>query len=477
MTRLLASFSSFWIQTEDLYYVVAAVAFIFALKMMGSPRSARKGNLIGAIGMGVAIVATLIGANVKATEFSWIWLIVGVVIGSAIGAYLALTVKMTGMPQMVAMFNGFGGLASGLVVMGQIFGPAYQPQWDPSIASQAVTIGISSLIGWVTFTGSLVAFGKLQEFLISSKPITFPLQKWANLAALALAVVLIVVMGFYPGATWLIIPLALLAAALGISFVIPIGGADMPVVISLLNSYSGLAAAATGFVLGNSGLIIAGALVGASGIILTNLMCVAMNRSLFNVLFGAVGGTSSGPTRDKASVKRYTAMDAAMVLENASKVIVVPGYGMAVAQAQHVVKEMADILESKGVNVDFAIHPVAGRMPGHMNVLLAESEVPYEKLKDMEQINSEFQQADAAFILGANDVVNPIAREKTGTALDGMPILNVDHARTVIIVKRSLSPGFAGVDNPLFYDDGTMMLFGDGKEMVTQVVAALKTAE
>ncbi|MFP4105197.1 MAG: NAD(P)(+) transhydrogenase (Re/Si-specific) subunit beta [Phycisphaerae bacterium] len=450
-------------QWQDLFYLLAAVMFIIALKALGSPRTARKGNLIGAIGMLLAVVVTML-----AGELSFVWIIAGLVIGGVIGAYLALTVQMTSMPQMVAMFNGFGGLASALVVLGEVFGAKTV---GPRLA---VTVGISTLIGWVTFTGSLIAFGKLQEFVVSSRPITFPLQKVVNLVVLLAAVAIIVVVGFFPEMHWMIIPLAVIAAILGVLFVIPIGGADMPVVISLLNSYSGLAAAATGFVIGNVGLIISGTLVGASGVILTRLMCVAMNRSLANVLFGAVGGAGTGPAGDKASVKRYTPADAAMVMENANMVIIVPGYGMAVAQAQHAVKEMTNLLESRGVEVKFGVHPVAGRMPGHMNVLLAEAEVDYDKLLDMEEINPEFEQCDAVFVLGANDVVNPVARQKTGTPLDGMPILNVDHARTVIISKRSLSPGFAGVDNPMFYDEKTMMVFGDGKKTVNSIVAELK---
>ncbi len=326
----------------------------------------------------------------------------------------------------------------------------------------------------MTFTGSLVAFAKLQGMFVSGRPVVFPFQKIVNFAMLALCVGLIVLLAIYPSHRWLIVPIALLSCALGVLFVIPIGGADMPVVISLLNSYSGLAAAATGFVLGNTGLIIAGALVGASGIVLTRLMCHAMNRSLANVLFAAVGKVSAVAGPERPPVKGYTPADAAMVLDSASLVIVVPGYGLAVAQAQHAVKELADLLADRGVTVKYGIHPVAGRMPGHMNVLLAEAEVPYDQLCDIDEINPEFERADAALILGANDVVNPAARYDKTSPIYGMPILNADKARVTMICKRSLRPGFSGIDNELFYEDGTMMIFGDAKQTVMQIIAAIK---
>ena len=338
-----------------------------------------------------------------------------------------------------------------------------------------ITSAVSTLIGWVTFTGSMVAFAKLQEIVISGKPLTFPFQKVVNFAALGVAVSLIVIWGCFPEQRWLIIPLGLIAAGLGILFVIPIGGADMPVIISLLNSYSGFAAAATGFVLKNSGLIVAGSLVGALGLILTSLMCKAMNRSLANVLFGAVGGAVAGHGGDEnRTVRSWTAQDAAMTLEASSLVVIVPGYGMAVAQAQHAVKELSTILGNKGVEVKFGIHPVAGRMPGHMNVLLAEAEVPYDQLCDLDQANELLARADAALVIGANDVINPAARTDKSSPLYGMPILDVDKAGTVMICKRSLNPGFAGVDNELFFAESTSMLFGDAKKMVTDIVAALK---
>jgi NAD(P) transhydrogenase subunit beta len=457
-------------------YLLAAVLFVLALKAMGSPRTARRGNAMGALGMLIAILATLLLATRRGGELVWYvtpngwWIIAaGVLVGAAIGAVLALKVQMTGMPQMVAMFNGLGGLASGLVVLANVF------QTPGTSIAYAVAAGVGTLIGWVTLTGSLVAFAKLQGVVLPGQPVTFPLQKFANFALLAGAVVMIVLLGIWPELTWLVIPVAVAAAVLGVLFTIPIGGADMPVVISLLNSYSGLAAAATGFVLGNPGLIIAGSLVGASGIVLTRIMCNAMNRSLANVLFAAVGKTTAGAgDGEERHVRSWTAEDAAMVLQNASLVVVVPGYGMAVAQAQHAVKELADMLEKLGVDVKFGIHPVAGRMPGHMNVLLAEAEVPYERLFDMDEINPELDQADVALVIGANDVVNPAARSDENSPIYGMPILNVDHANTVLVCKRSLRPGFAGVDNELFYQDNTSMLFGDAKEMMTSIAAALK---
>ena len=465
--------------TTTIAYLVAAVLFVVALKRMGSPRTARLGNLAGAVGMCIAIVVTLLarrGGLPAVSGAGWTFVIVAGLAGSAIGAFLAITVKMTAMPQMVAMFNGFGGLASGLVVFAEVWRYEGSAFFDtPAGRYLAVAVAISTLIGWVTFTGSLVAFAKLQEFVISGRPVVFKMQRLANFSLLGLAVVLIVLWGASPAHRWLIVPLALLSGALGVLFTIPIGGADMPVVISLLNSYSGLAACATGFVLDNPGLIIAGSLVGASGIVLTRIMCKAMNRSLANVLFAAVGSVVAGPADDKERrVRSWTAEDAAMVLENASLVVVVPGYGMAVAQAQHAVKELADLLEERGVTVKFGIHPVAGRMPGHMNVLLAEAEVPYSQLCDMDEINPEFDRADAALVIGANDVVNPAARHDESSPIYGMPILDVDKARTVMICKRSLNPGFAGIDNELFYAEDSSMLFGDAKSMVAQIVQAMK---
>jgi len=402
------------------------------------------------------------------------YIIVGLVVGSAIGAYAAKKVQMTAMPQMVALFNGFGGGASTLVACSEYFknaGSIVNPE-----VNVLATTALSILIGTVTFTGSLIAFAKLQG-IMRGAPITFKGQTFFN-ALLVLATIVLGAMFVMEPSNWMLLMIILaISALLGITSVIPIGGADMPVVISLLNSYSGLAAAATGFVISNSVLIISGALVGASGIILSKIMCVAMNRSLINVLFGAVGSddsTGEGGGGEQKNVTRYTAEDAVMMLDNAQSVIIVPGYGLAVAQAQHVLQEMAQLLMDRGLTVRYAIHPVAGRMPGHMNVLLAEANVSYDLLYEMDSINDDFQNTDVAMVIGANDVTNPVARTKKGSALYGMPILNVDQARTVMIVKRSLSPGFAGEDNPLFYDEKTMMLFGDAKKMVTEIVQVLK---
>lgn len=469
----------FWI--VDLSYLVAAVAFIYALKMMASHRTARRGNLVGAVGMLIAVLFTLVRG-----ELAMQWIVLGLVIGAGVGAAMALFVKMTAMPQMVALLNGFGGLASAVVVLAEFYRPD-APRRVPEALTAAglvlepnyqflITVAITSLIGWVTFTGSVLAFLKLQEWL-TGRPVTYPFQKLANLALLVLIVVLTILIALFPGQGWLLIPLCLLAAVLGVTFVLPIGGADMPVVISLLNSFSGLAAAAAGFVLQNTGLIIAGALVGASGVILTRLMSVAMNRSIFNVLFGAFGQVATGGgggAVEQRPVKSYSPEDAASVLSGSRLVIVVPGYGMAVAQAQHAIKELSDMLEGRGVTVKFGIHPVAGRMPGHMNVLLAEADVRYDQLVEMDAINPEFEQCDAVLVIGANDVVNPAARHDKSSPIYGMPILNVDKARTVFVCKRSMRPGFAGIENELFYNENTMMLFGDAKQTVTNLVGAMK---
>ena len=452
----------------ELTYLIAAILFILGLKYLGSPKTARKGNFLSMLGMLLAIVVTLLDKEIL--DFTYI--IAGIVIGAAIGAYAARKVEMTAMPQMVALFNGFGGAASALVAYSEYIRSGAQMTTDVS-----VTLVLSLLIGVVTFVGSVVAYAKLQG-LITGAPVTFPGQKFANGILLISALILGGFFVYNPSVQTFLLVIIGLAAILGITSVIPIGGADMPVVISLLNSYSGLAAAMTGFVLSNNVLIISGALVGASGIILTNIMCKAMNRSLANVLFGAVGTDGSsgtgGARKDKSEVAQYTAEDAATVFEAAQSVIIVPGYGLAVAQAQHVLHELDELLAKKGIEVKYAIHPVAGRMPGHMNVLLAEADVPYDMLYEMDQINDEFQNTDVALVIGANDVINPAARTDPNSPLYGMPILNVDKARTVMIIKRSLSPGFAGVDNELFYDPKTMMLFGDAKEMVTELIKELK---
>ncbi len=449
----------------NLVYLLAAVLFIFGLKNLSSPRTARRGNALAMLGMLLAIVITLFDKQIL--DFTHI--IIGLIIGGAIGVYAAKTVQMTAMPQMVALFNGFGGAASALVAYAEYVRLSGPPGMDVLI-----TMVLSVLIGTVTFFGSLVAFAKLQG-IIRGAPIVLPLHHVVNgfLLLVALGLGGLFVFDAPQGAFLLAVVVA--STMLGILSVIPIGGADMPVVISLLNSYSGMAAAATGFVLSNSVLIVSGALVGASGLILTEIMCKAMNRSLANVLFGAVGTDGGGAVAgERRPVTEYTPEDAAMVLESAQSIIIVPGYGLAVAQAQHVLHELATILMERGATVRYAIHPVAGRMPGHMNVLLAEANVPYDMIYDMDQINEDFQNTDVALVVGANDVINPAARYKKDSPLYGMPILNVDKARSVMIIKRSLSPGFAGVDNELFYDPKTMMVFGDAKKVLTELVHELK---
>ncbi len=453
----------------QLAYLAAAVLFILGLKHLGSARTAPRGNAMAAVGMLIAIVATLLKSGVV----NYPMIIAGVALGSAIGAVLAIRIQMTAMPQMVALLNGFGGGASALVASAELLkGTAV----GGSVPSVAIVLG--ALIGGVTFTGSLIAFAKLQE-LMRGAPIVYTGQQFVNGLFGLGAIALCGLVALQPDQLPAYAGLVGLALVLGVTLVIPIGGADMPVVISLLNSYSGLAACATGFVLGNSGLVISGSLVGASGIILTKIMCDAMNRSLTNVLFGAFGAVDAtaaaaaggGPER---SVKVYTPDDAAIVFSSARSAIVVPGYGMAVAQAQHAIRELMESLEAIGVKTRFAIHPVAGRMPGHMNVLLAEANVPYDKLVEMDEINPEFPETDVALVLGANDVVNPAARADESSPIYGMPILNVDQARQVMVIKRSLNPGFAGIDNPLFYLDNTMMVLGDAKQVVLGIVESLK---
>ena len=451
----------------NLAYVIAAILFILGIKKLSSPKTARNGNTIASIGMLIAIIATVV--SFELLDFKLI--VIGMIIGSIIGATFAIRVEMTQMPQMVAIFNGFGGGASALVALAEYFN-----KFDKLDQFLASTITVSVFIGTLTLTGSFIAFGKLQGF-ISGKPIVFPGQQAINgLLALALVVMGVSVcigggqdMNMFYG-------VLIVAAILGITLTIPIGGADMPVVISLLNSYSGVAAAATGFVLGNNGLIISGALVGASGLILTNIMCKGMNRSLANVIFGAVGleQESVAGSDKQIKVKSTTTEEAAMILEAADKVIIVPGYGLAVAQAQHAVRQVADLLESMGKKVLYAIHPVAGRMPGHMNVLLAEANVPYEQLEDLGDVNPEFDECDVAIVLGANDVVNPASRHDTSSPIYGMPILDVDKSRTVIVNKRTMNPGFAGIQNELFGFDNTVMVFGDAKEMLTTLYKDLK---
>ncbi len=451
---------------RNLAYLISAVFFIFGLKGLTSPRTARRGNLLAVIGMAIAIFVTLLDKQI--IDFTFI--IVGVIVGSAIGAITARKVQMTAIPQMVAIFNGFGGGASALVALAEYNRFLATPRLDI-----VVTIVLSVFVGTLTLTGSFIAFAKLQD-LMKGTPIVFKFQQALNAL---LGVVFIVLTGMFVGnfsnVTALLLILVV-ASALGVLLVIPIGSADMPVVICLLNSYSGIAAAMTGFVLSNVVLIVSGALVGASGLILTHIMCVAMNRSLANVVFGAVGvgGYGATATGEKRYVTEYTEEDAAMMLEDAQSVIIIPGYGLAVAQAQFALHEMAQMLIDRGATVRYAVHPVAGRMPGHMNVLLAEANVPYDLLLDLDEINDDFQHTDVALIIGANDVINPAARTEKDSPLYGMPILNADQAQTVIICKRSLSPGFSGVDNKLFYDQKTMMIFGDGKASVQELVNLLK---
>jgi len=443
-------------------YIVAAALFIFGLKQLGSPATAVRGNMLSAIGMFIAVVVTLFSREIL--EFQWI--LAASVAGAIIGALAARLVAMTSMPEMVALFNGSGGVASLLVGWAALYGG------DASTFT-VVTILLSILIGGVTFSGSILAWGKLSE-VMTSRAVVFGAQRIVNAAILIGLVVCGVIFAMDPSLTspWLYAVIAL-SLLFGVMAVLPIGGADMPVVISLLNSYSGLAACAAGFAINNNILIVAGSLVGAAGIILTNIMCRAMNRSLANVLFSGFGAVKQA-TKVEGEVKPINTEDAYLILEAASSVTFVPGYGMAVAQAQHVVRELGELLEGNGAEVTYAIHPVAGRMPGHMNVLLAEANVPYDQLIEMEDINPRIDNIDVAVVIGANDVVNPAAREDENSPIYGMPIINVDQARTVFVLKRSMASGFSGADNPLFFGENTRMLFGDAKESIASVVAEFK---
>jgi NAD(P) transhydrogenase subunit beta len=448
-------------------YIVSAALFIFGLKMLGSPATARRGNLLSSLGMLIAIVAGLTANSIVSFEF----IIGGMVLGTIIGALAARLVGMTSMPEMVALFNGSGGAASLLVGWATLYVAGASGDAANGIELfTAVTVVLAILIGGVTFTGSLIAYGKLSE-KIPSAAVVFMGQRFINSLLLIALVYSSVMFCMEPAAEsqWLYIVIGL-SLLLGIMVVIPIGGADMPVVISLLNSYSGIAACAAGFAINNNILIVAGSLVGAAGIILTNIMCKAMNRSLTNVLFSGFGAVKQGKAIE-GEVNPISVGDAYYILEAASNVCFVPGYGMAVAQAQHVVKELGEILEANGCEVSYAIHPVAGRMPGHMNVLLAEADVPYEQLVEMDDINPRIENVDVAIVIGANDVVNPSAREDEDSPIWGMPIINVDHARTVFVLKRSMASGFSGVDNPLFFGENTRMLFGDAKESISGVIA------
>lgn len=452
----------------DLGYLFAASLFVMGIKGLTKPRTAVRGNKLAAAGMVMAVVLTLLHKNI----ISYKLIVLGGLIGAGIGLYLAKRIQMTAMPQLVAALNGFGGGSSVAIAAAEYFIGAGTAQ--SAIAMTAM--GITTMVGAITLTGSFVAFAKLQE-LLDGKPLGFPGMRAANVALVAVSILLIVLLVKNPAASGYFWLLLLTTATLGILLVIPIGGADMPVVIALLNSYSGVAAAAAGFLMDNNALIITGALVGASGLILTQIMCKAMNRSLANVLFGVMAEGGSAIDQDEiyaGKVKASNADEVAMILETAQRVVIVPGFGLAMAQAQHAVRDLATTLEARGVEVEYAIHPVAGRMPGHMNVLLAEAEVSYDKLKDMDEINPSFEQTDVAIVIGANDVTNPMAREDKTSPIYGMPILNVDKARTVVVVKRSLSPGFAGLPNPLFAMDNTLMLFGDGKQAIIDVNASLK---
>ena len=449
-------------------YLVAAVLFILGLKALGRPRTAPRGNLLGATGMLLAILVTLLDQSI----ISYGVLVAGLALGGLIGAVLALRVQMTAMPELVALFNGFGGGASVLVASASFIEAVDLGRADNQLA---VAAALTALIGAVTFTGSLVAFAKLQESL-----------KWSgfggiqifNAAGMTAGVVLVVLVTAQPGEWAWLWALVAVGLVVGATATLPIGGADMPVIIALLNSFSGLAASATGFVLENSLLIIAGSLVGASGLILTRIMCVAMNRSILDVVFSAapVAVVGDGDKIYEGKITSTSAEEVAMLLETASRVAIVPGYGMAVAQAQHAVRDLMQTLQDSGVEVVFGIHPVAGRMPGHMNVLLAEAEIAYELLLDMGQVNPTFAQTDVTIVIGANDVVNPAARTDPDSPIAGMPILDVDESRTVVVIKRSLSPGFAGIANPLFAADNTLMLFGDGRQATLDIVAALVNA-
>ena len=459
----------FNLNAAGIAYIVSAILFILGLKRLGSPTTARTGNRLSALAMLLAVLATIFSNDIA----SWEWILVGVIIGSGIGAYSARKVQMTSMPQLVAIFNGLGGATSAVVAAGELIRLIDLDELIPQDVS--ITIMASVIVGGATLTGSLIAYGRLQG-VVPTRPLFLPIRLVINIVLL---------LGMIASSAWFVIDpststfltAAIIAVALGILIVIPIGGADMPVVIGLLNSYSGIAGAATGFVLGNNILIIAGSLVGASGLILTRIMTKAMNRSLVNVMLGGFGvddSTMGASENDERPVTSILPEDAALILGYAQSVIFVPGYGLAVAQAQHQVRELADLLKIKGITVKYAIHPVAGRMPGHMNVLLAEANVPYDELKDLDEINGEFSSTDVAVVIGANDVTNPSARNDKSSPIYGMPILNVDQAQSVIMMKRSMSSGFAGVQNELFFLEKTQMLFGDAKNSVEKIVGEIK---
>tara|TARA_R110002072_G_scaffold19558_5_gene72504 strand:+ start:2892 stop:4295 length:1404 start_codon:yes stop_codon:yes gene_type:complete len=459
-----------------LLYLVSGVLFILALRGLSNPETARQGNYLGMAGMAIAVGTTLLAVNLSFMAF--VWIVLAVAIGGGGGAYIARRIPMTAMPQLVAAFHSLVGMAAVLVAAAALYRPDAFHIADAlgnlkSISLIELSLGAG--IGAITFSGSVIAFAKLQG-LVSGAPIVFKGQHWINLALGGVIAVMIVFLvasgGDAKAAFWV---LAMIAFVLGVTLIIPIGGADMPVVVSMLNSYSGWAAAALGFTLENTALLVTGALVGSSGAILSYIMCKGMNRSFISVILGGFGGESAGPAADgpQGNVKQGSAEDAAFILKNARKVIIVPGYGMAVAQAQHALKEMADVMKAEGVEVAYAIHPVAGRMPGHMNVLLAEANVPYDEVFELEDINSEFSNADVAFVIGANDVTNPAAEDDPSSPIFGMPVLQVWKAGTVFFIKRSLGSGYAGVENPLFFRDNTMMLLGDAKKMTEQIVKSM----
>jgi NAD(P) transhydrogenase subunit beta len=470
----LAGFDAFMHDAAAYLYLVAAVCFIMALRGLSSPESSRAGNMYGMVGMTIAVLTTLASPGVV----SYGTILAGIVIGGGIGTFIALRIQMTALPQLVAAFHSLVGLAAVFVAAAAFYSPEEYGIGVPGDIKTAslIEMGIGVAVGAVTFTGSVVAFAKLQG-LVSGAPLVFPGQHWLN-AALGVSIIVFIVLLVMGEGNWAFWALVAVALLLGFLLIVPIGGADMPVVVSMLNSYSGWAAAGIGFTLGNSLLIVTGALVGASGAILSYIMCKGMNRSIINVIAGGfgtdVGAGGAGATqRVDRPVKSGSADDAAFILKNASSVIVVPGYGMAVAQAQHALREMADLLKKEGVKVSYAIHPVAGRMPGHMNVLLAEANVPYDEVFELEDINREFPQADVAFVIGANDVTNPAAKTDPQSPIYGMPILDVAAAKTVLFIKRSLGSGYAGVENELFFRNNTMMLFGDAKKMCEGIVKAL----
>ncbi len=452
----------------DFVYLISAVLFMLGIKNLSSPATAKLGNKLSMAGMLVAIAATLASPNMS----GYTMIIIAVAIGAVIGGYAAVKVEMTSMPEMVALFNGCGGAASALVAMAEFFGHT-----GAFAGFTMITLLLSVIIGGLTFTGSIIAYTKLQG-IVSTRPITYPFQQIVNAGIVLLTLALAYMVFQNPDNAFAFVVIIILSLGLGVLAVIPIGGADMPVIVSLLNSYSGLAVSMTGFALNNNALIIVGSLVGASGLFLTKIMCDAMNRSLANVLFGAFGAIDDSVTEEgespTGSMKGFEVEDVAIAVENAESVIIVPGYGMAAAQAQHVTRELGDFLVEEGIEVRYAIHSVAGRMPGHMNVLLAEADVSYDLLYAMEDINDDFATTDVVLVIGANDVVNPAAKTNPGSPIYGMPILNVEEAKTVVVLKRSMNVGFAGIENELFYKDNTMMLFGDAKDSIQKLLSALK---